>query len=82
MKNDCSEKEAPEKKSAALKKKLLRKSNCCDEVVTLKKCQNKAILEKSQDMWERKLSFEKKQIKIKVVTMFHWNYFPLRFPQR
>ena len=50
MKNDCSEKEAPEKKSAALKKKLLRKSNCFDEVVTLKKCQNKAILEKSQDM--------------------------------
>ena len=26
------------KKAAALKKKLLQKSNCCDKVVTLKKC--------------------------------------------
>ena len=30
------------KKDAALKKQLLRKSNCCIELVTLKKCEEVA----------------------------------------
>ena len=36
---DCSEKGSFQIKSAALKKQLLHKSNCCVEVVTLEKCE-------------------------------------------
>ena len=58
------------KKADALKKQLLGKSNCCVEVRTLKKCEEKASLkiklsqhccklEKSQHMREGKLLFKK-----------------------
>ena len=36
---DCSEKGSFQIKSAALKKQLLHKSNCCVKVVTLEKCE-------------------------------------------
>ena len=48
-KNDCSEKGAPQKKTAALKKELLRKSNSCVTLkkITLKKCEEVAFPKKN-----------------------------------
>ena len=73
--------------AAALKKYLLRKCNCCVDVVTLKNCEksslskNKAVLKKSQHMRERKLLFElKKHKQIRLVITFNKNYFPERSP--
>ena len=68
-KNDCYEKGASQKMQL-LKKKLLRKSNCCSELVTLKKFdkvlspKNKTILKKSEHMGEGKPPFEKKHPKL------------------
>ena len=73
--------------SSCSEKYLLRKCNCCVEVVTLKKCEkynlsiNKVVLKKSLHMREGKSLFEKKKsTEIRLVTTFNWNYFPERFP--
>ena len=60
--NDCSKKGAPQKKAAALKKELLRKSNSCVTLkkITLKKCEEVdfpkiKLSKKIADMREGKL---------------------------
>ena len=67
-----------------LKKKLLRKSNCCSELVTLKKFdkvlspKNKTILKKSEHMGEGKPPFEKKTSQIRLMITFNLKLFSQR----
>ena len=64
------------KEAAALKKQLLRKSNCCFKSVSLKKCEevassgNKVVFKKLLDLQEGKSPFENKKFQIKLVIIF------------
>ena len=74
------------KKAAALKKYLLRKCDCCVEVVTLKKCEKVVCPKielscKSRNTSRREIAtWKKKNKQIRLVIKFNWNYFPERFP--
>ena len=75
------------KKAAALKKQMLRKSNCCVEVVKevwrSNFSENKAVLKKSLNIPEGTLPFDKKNKKksqIKLVITFNLNYSPRGVP--
>ena len=63
-KSDCSGKGAPQKKAAALKKELLRKSNSCVTLkkITLKKCEEVAF--PKIKLSENISTFAKKEIAI------------------
>ena len=72
-----------QKRAAALKKYLLRKCNCCVDVVTLKKCE-KVAYPKIKLSWKRRNTCQRGnrylQKKKKKKIDYWWNYFPERFP--
>ena len=72
-----------EKKAAALKKYLLRKCNCCVEIVTLnEKIASPKIKLSSKccNTCEKGNRYLKKKTKNRLVITLNRNYFPERFP--